>query len=53
LFRPSLARIFISKAINGPIPKRFESFDENVFPEWDPNIVNDKVPYKKILEMQI
>ena len=49
----SASRVFIAKAVNGPVPHGLECLDEHVFPEGNPYVVNDKMANKEIREVQV
>jgi len=49
----ALARIFVPKTIDDPIPHWLECFDEHVLAERNPYVIDDQVADKEMLKFQI
>lgn len=53
LVEPTLTGGIDSKPFESHIPERSERFDEDIFPERNPNVIKDDVPKYKIVQVQV
>ena len=53
LRRTAPAGILVAKAVDGPVPNRLERLDQHVFPEGNPDVIDDKMADMEIREVKI